>query len=674
MKNIIFIYAILSFNIMYSQSGEEWKLKVADRVFIDFNKGGDSEYLVQLYGKPELSLANSISDKNKKGKFVYTALKNYSLQSQKNVKKICENMGVNYKSFLIVNALLVKSDFETMKTIAKLPEVKYIEANPSYKIDVVRKADSNQSRSPNAVEWGVEKINADDVWNMGYTGTGVVIGGQDTGYRWTHEAIKSKYRGWDGNSADHNYNWHDAIDSVDTHNSGDNPCGLSIKVPCDDNGHGTHTMGTMVGSSGSNEIGVAPDAKWIGCRNMERGWGQPSTYIECFEWFLAPTDTNELNPDASMAPDVINNSWYCPASEGCDASNYSTMEDAVNNLRNAGIVVVVSAGNSGPNCSTINTPPNFFQSSFDVGATNSMDTIANFSSRGPTTGYGASILKPNISAPGVNIRSSTYDSDSSYGNKSGTSMAGPHVAGAVALLIDAFPSFKGNPDTIEHVLQNSAVFLDTDQSCGGVDGTEVPNNTYGYGRVDILAAINYVNSLPLRIKSFDAELMSNQTVLVSWDVEGRNIETIELQRSNDGYLWENIDVSINDQSSFIDKSPFSGYNYYRLKINEQGEISTFSKIVFIERKSKPFIVTYPTIVKKGKNLIFNIVGLKDRIIEINIFNLLGEPVFQKAFSILEESQNLTIPFSGQNEGLFIISIMDKKSKEILKTSKFWFKT
>ena len=119
---------------------------------------------------------------------------------------------------------------------------------------------------------------------MGIEGEGVTVAGEDTGYRWDLEGIKERYRGWKDSIVDHNYNWHDAIHTISPLASDSiNPCGLNSKVPCDDNGHGTHTMGTMVGKTNEYLYGVAPKAKWIGCRNMERGNGALSTYIECFE-------------------------------------------------------------------------------------------------------------------------------------------------------------------------------------------------------------------------------------------------------------------------------------------------------------------------------------------------------------------------------------------------------
>jgi len=270
---------------------------------------------------------------------------------------------------------------------------------------------------------------------------------------------------------------------------------LDVNEPCDDGFHGTHTMGTMVGDDGAgNQIGVAPGARWIACRNMERGWGSPVTYIEAFEWFLAPTNLANLNPDPSKAPHVINNSWGCPPVEGCNEMNFATMNAVVDNLKAAGIVVVVSAGNSGSNCETVSTPAAMFQNSFSIGASRpSGDTIAGFSSRGPVTVDGSGRLKPNVVAPGVSVRSCVPDSN--YASFSGTSMAGPHVAGLVALLLSANPALIGDVETVETIIEQTAAPMRTNQVCGDISGLDIPNHTYGYGRVDALAAVQQALTL-----------------------------------------------------------------------------------------------------------------------------------------------------------------------------------
>ncbi|RMF01403.1 MAG: T9SS C-terminal target domain-containing protein [Bacteroidetes bacterium] len=329
---------------------------------------------------------------------------------------------------------------------------------------------------------------------MGYRGAGVVVAGQDTGYDWENPRIQPSYRGWDGTRANHNYHWHDAIREINLlHNDTiiapeNNPCGLDVDAPCDDHNHGTHTMGTMVGQEEEgDQIGVAPEAQWIGCRNMERGWGSPASYLECFDWFLAPTDLNGANPDPSLAPHVINNSWSCPAVEGCDSMNVVLLQQATEALRAAGIFVVASAGNDGPSCNTISKPAAMFEAAFTVGAIGSNDTIGRFSSRGVVTSDGSFRLKPNIVAPGVGVRSIVRNGQ--YRTWNGTSMASPHVAGAVALLISANPQLAGEVDSIQHILETTAIPRTGPEDCEGSLGSEVPNAVYGYGSLNVLAAV-----------------------------------------------------------------------------------------------------------------------------------------------------------------------------------------
>ena len=346
--------------------------------------------------------------------------------------------GVSYQSFWAANMIVATADRSLVESLAARADVARIDSNrPARWIEDPEVANfevtPESPHVPNAAEWGVMNVNAPAVWALGFTGQGMVIGNQDTGMRWTHNALKPKYRGWNGVTADHNFNWHDAI------HSGGGSCGANTVAPCDDHGHGTHTAGTTVGDDGTgNQVGVAPGAKWIGCRNMNVGNGTPATYTECFQFMIAPTDLAGNNANPALRPHVLNNSWGCPASEGCVTR--AELETIVNNTQAAGIFVEVSAGNSGPGCSTVADAPAIYSASFSIGAISITNTLASFSSRGPSTFYTPNLLKPNISAPGVNVRSSTRTSDSSFGNSSGTSMAGPHVAGVVALLWSARPA------------------------------------------------------------------------------------------------------------------------------------------------------------------------------------------------------------------------------------------
>lgn len=455
--------------------------------------GGTADFFVVLREQANLNSARTVRDKTAKGELVWRTLSATAERSQTALLAELQQRGVVHRPFWIVNAIWVHGDAETLNWLAAQPEVERI-----HRDDVVRLEATTPERSPlfpAAVPWGIAKVEANLVWSsLGVTGAGAVVAGQDTGYQWNHPALRDKYRGWRGGTADHNYNWHDAIHV--TTQPGTNPCGVNSPVPCDDNGHGTHTMGTMIGDDGgTNQIGMAPGASWISCRNMDRGDGRLSTYVECFEWFIAPTDLAGANPNPAMAPHVINNSWGCPASEGCNSTNFAVMQAAVDASRAAGIVVVVSAGNSGSACSTVNTPAAIHDSSFTVGNTTSNDGLANSSSRGPVTVDGSNRRKPDISAPGTSVYSS-YPTNT-YATLSGTSMAGPHVAGLVALMIEANPWLAGDVDAIETIIQNTAVPVNVTQTCGGIPSSTIPNNSFGYGRINALAAVQEaINQIP----------------------------------------------------------------------------------------------------------------------------------------------------------------------------------
>jgi serine protease AprX len=454
--------------------------------------GGDAaEFLVVLAEQADLSAAGALPTRQAKGRYVYETLQQTAQRTQAPLLAWLQAQGIPHRSFYIVNLVWVKGDASVVKALAKRPEVARLEANPAI-ANSLHAAVSAAAAAPNGVESNLSYVHADDVWALGFTGQGIVIGGQDTGYQWDHPALKPHYRGWNGATAAHDYNWHDSI-----HVSyGD--CPGNSAVPCDDYGHGTHTLGTALGDDGAgNQIGMAPGARWIGCRNMNEGVGTPASYLECFEFFLAPYPVAgtpaQGNPD--LAPDVTNNSWGCPSSEGCAAG---TLQAAVEAQRAAGIFTVVSAGNRGSDCNSVVDPPAIYDAAYTVGAlTKGTDDIAGLSSRGPVTIDSSQRRKPDIAAPGTSIRSSVSISmtPSGYSIMSGTSMAVPHVVGAVALLWSAHPELRGQIDQTEAVLNYSA----HDLYSGACGASAIPNNTYGYGRLDVLAAVAGVRYLPLFI-------------------------------------------------------------------------------------------------------------------------------------------------------------------------------
>jgi subtilisin family serine protease len=411
--------------------------------------------------------------------------------SQRGVRAWLDAHGIAYRSYWIANVIEARLPRAAIDALAARSDVARIEENVTIALSLPQvDRDAQQPDAAESISWGVTKIGAPDVWALGDTGQGVVIGGEDTGYQWDHPALKPHYRGWDGATADHSYNWHDAI-----HDSSGNSCGNDSPFPCDDFGHGTHTAGTFAGDDGgAHQTGVAPGAKWVGCRNMDAGNGTPARYIECMQWMLAPTDASDENPDPDLAPDVISNSWGCIFEEGCTVGD--EIKDAVDNLVAGGIFFAAAAANDGPACGTITNPPAIYDSSFVVGATDSSDRMAGFSSRGPV--LNDELIRPDLSAPGVNICSSVPGDQYSC-SWSGTSMATPHVAGAAALVMSINPALKGHPDRIGAILRATTVtdgVTDPSNSgCGGLTMDDWPNYQAGYGRLDVHAAVIEADTL-----------------------------------------------------------------------------------------------------------------------------------------------------------------------------------
>ena len=444
-------------------------------------------FIITLDEQADLSPAAAIADPAERRAWVYATLVETAKRSQAPLRAELDRRNLPYRPHYLVNAIEVLARPDLRRTFARLPGVGSVLFQPGVRPYAYSRPFPGSSGWPNGVPWNVSQVGADQVWAAGYTGQGIVVGSADTGVDWDHPALKAAYLGWTGTGVDHNYHWYDPWDGRPT--------------PFDDSGHGTHTTGTMVGQEEITTLGVAPGARWIACRNMRSGIGNPGSYVACMEFLLAPFPLGGdplRDGDPARGAHVVNNSWGCPKREGCLPD---TLLLAVDHLRAAGQMMVVSAGNEGPACSTVQDPPAIYDSVFSVGAIERSEDPATFTSRGPVTVDGSVRRKPDIVAPGVDILSSVPDG---YELSSGTSMAGPHVAGAVALLWSAAPELIGDLDRTEALLITTAEPLAVsaeactvggDEShsnacpCGGESSGAVPNNVFGWGQVDIWAAV-----------------------------------------------------------------------------------------------------------------------------------------------------------------------------------------
>src|SRR5574341_1292771 len=357
--------------------------------------------------------------------------------------------------------------------LAARPDVAYVlnspHTRPLPEFAQVEPADSTDVGEPYEANWGGSQMRADDVWaDFGVTGEGIIIGHADSGVDWTHPLTRQQYV---GGPDDHDYTWFDPWEGT--------------LEPVDTGGHGTTTLGIILGHDG---IGVAPGARWIGCRNLARNLGNPAYYLDCMQFLFAPYPQDGdpfVDGDPTRGAHITNNSWGCPPEEGCDPI---TLNIAVEHLRNAGQMFVVSAGNDGPACDTVGPPANA-DAAFSVGSVNPFsDELSIFSSRGPILNDGSGRIKPDVAAPGEAILSSVPGGG--YAEAEGTSMAGPHVTGVAALLWSADPSLIGDIDRTEQIIIETTTHESAPDPCG--NGTPDHNNEYGYGIVNAYEAVRAV--------------------------------------------------------------------------------------------------------------------------------------------------------------------------------------
>jgi subtilisin family serine protease len=425
------------------------------------------QLFVILRDQADLRPAYTMPDRNERLRYVYTTLTRHADTTQADLRAALDRGHIAYRSYYLVNGIEVNGGPLLRAYLSRQPEVDRILDSPHLRpLPEPVPVGIGHDPAPTELQWNITSIGADRVWKeLGVTGQGIVVGQSDSGVQGDHPALRDGYRGRDGQN---DTNWLD-------------PWNHS-RAPSDINGHGTHTLGSIVGRGG---IGVAPGAEWFGCVNLARNIGDPPWYLNCMQFMLAPYPQNGdplKDGDPTKAAHVINDSWGCPPLEGCDAN---ALQPAVAALRAAGIFVVASAGNEGPRCGSVSDPIATYGEVFSVGAVDRFGEVAYFSSRGPVTVDGSGRVKPDILAPGMDVMSSLPGNR--YGSNSGTSMAGPHVVGVVALMWSAQPKLIGNIDRTQQILEQTArPYTGTQDPCS-TGGT--PNNTSGYGVVDAYAAV-----------------------------------------------------------------------------------------------------------------------------------------------------------------------------------------
>ena len=426
----------------------ENKMAASLRAQVHTLQAGDMlTVIVTLRKQADLSVVSG-TDRVKRQKNVISALQATANTTQIKLKKLLDTRKTQgavqkFQALWVFNGFSVTASSSVIEELAQNSDVYSITSDDLPIVPAFAPAETN-----------ISLVNAPALWSQGYTGQGVVVANMDSGVDVNHPDLSTRWRG--GSNS-----WFD-------------PYGQHPTTPTDISGHGTWTMGAMVGGdTGGTTIGVAPNAQWIAVKIFNDSGNSTATAIhQGFQWLLDP----DANPNTADAPNVINNSWTF-ANPGC----YLDFEPDLQSLRAVGILPIFAAGNGGPLSNTSFSPSNN-PSAFAVGAINNSSQIYGYSSRGPSTCGGSTGPFPELVAPGVNIR--TTDLYGGYTSASGTSLAAPHVAGGLALLLSAYPNLTALDQ--QSALINSAVDL----------GASGPDDVYGYGRLDLLAAFNRLATAP----------------------------------------------------------------------------------------------------------------------------------------------------------------------------------
>ncbi len=370
------------------------------------------------------------------------------------------NSSTPVKRYWIAPALSATVPVSTLEQLSQLKGVRLVIEDVELAFDDPIDVSRSSSSLSAAVAAPLQQLNIPALWQQGLTGEGRLVCSFDTGVDHDHPALADK---WRGTHAELSASWFSKV--------------AQNENPDDEIGHGSHTMGVMVGSTPSDSFGVAPGAEWITAGIIDQGRPLSTTIsdiLEAFQWTLNPDGDTTTTDDV---PDVILNSWGIPKGlyNPCDV----TFAQVIENVEAAGIVTIFAAGNEGPNPATLRNPADMALTpltTLAVGAVDANNTVANFSSRGPSSCNGA--IKPELVAPGVSIRSSYKNGE--YRILSGTSMAAPYIAGVVALLR------QYNPDATVEQIKTALISAARDLGTTGED------NAYGYGILDAAQLLQYI--------------------------------------------------------------------------------------------------------------------------------------------------------------------------------------
>ncbi len=465
---------------------------------------GVSAVKLVLSTQADVSGAFALPTKAQRGQYVYNLLTATAQQAQASVLQAVSQMGLIGTGFYIADFVLVQAPpgqvitSTQLQTLQARSDVVSVESvgpfNPN--IPAVSAPAVSSLPTGRGIEPNLQFINAPAVWSQGAQGQGITIGVVDTGVQWNHPLLKSHYGGTSDSQVVHDYNWWDAVHATMT--GGTNACGVNSPVPCDDLGHGTHIAGAAVGGNGQDyQIGVAPQAQFIACRDMDRGYASTgSTFEECMQFMLAPWDLNGQNPDYTKAPDIVVHPYHCYVA-GQNCVDDPVMHMVYWNLYAAGITSVVAAEDSGPVCgsSTLAWPQTYPIAmvtgalDYDPNSGSPVSTLASYSASGPGAPPSA-IFRTDIASPGTRILSAVPGGNVAY--NSGTSVAASQLAGALALILSARPSLQGRPEQMWRLIGTVPPLPVPLGTCGSPDGW--PNFTYGWGSLDVSAMLAMANT------------------------------------------------------------------------------------------------------------------------------------------------------------------------------------